>query len=116
MSRHSFDATTAKYSENVLDVLQTAGVQIWWCENDDRSKGICSQMPNETIINTKHAEKYRDDNSCLDAVLLDELSDYLQTVQQDTLIVLHMIGSHGLAYYKRYPEEFKVFAPSCDTV
>ena len=26
-----------------------------------------------------------------------------------------MMGSHGPAYYKRYPDKFKVFQPTCDT-
>ncbi|MCF6188327.1 MAG: sulfatase-like hydrolase/transferase, partial [Desulfobulbaceae bacterium] len=30
-------------------------------------------------------------------------------------IVLHQMGSHGPAYYKRYPEEFAVFTPECTT-
>jgi lipid A ethanolaminephosphotransferase len=25
------------------------------------------------------------------------------------------MGSHGPAYYKRYPEEFRVYVPTCDT-
>ncbi len=29
----------------------------------------------------------------------------------DILIVLHQMGSHGPAYYKRYPEAFRVFLP-----
>ena len=26
-----------------------------------------------------------------------------------------MMGSHGLTYYKRYPDAFKKFSPACDT-
>jgi lipid A ethanolaminephosphotransferase len=33
----------------------------------------------------------------------------------DILIVLHQMGSHGPAYYKRYPKAFQVFVPTCDT-
>jgi lipid A ethanolaminephosphotransferase len=29
--------------------------------------------------------------------------------------VLHMLGNHGPAYYKRYPPEFRRFTPTCDT-
>lgn len=29
------------------------------------------------------------------------------------LIVLHTMGSHGPSYYKRYPEQFDQFKPSC---
>lgn len=30
--------------------------------------------------------------------------------------VLHLTGSHGPAYYKKYPEQFAKFTPVCDTV
>jgi lipid A ethanolaminephosphotransferase len=33
----------------------------------------------------------------------------------DILIVLHMMGNHGPAYYKRYPKEFEKFTPVCKT-
>ena len=31
------------------------------------------------------------------------------------MIVLHQMGSHGPAYYKRSPEEMKKFQPECKT-
>ena len=31
------------------------------------------------------------------------------------IIVLHQMGNHGPAYYKRYPQEFEFFKPSCKT-
>ena len=33
----------------------------------------------------------------------------------DILVVLHQMGNHGPAYYKRYPEEFEKFKPTCQT-
>ena len=32
---------------------------------------------------------------------------------RDTVIVLHMMGSHGPAYWKRYPESYETFTPAC---
>ena len=34
---------------------------------------------------------------------------------KDILIVLHTMGSHGPAYYKRYPQAFEMFTPTCQT-
>jgi len=31
------------------------------------------------------------------------------------LIVLHQMGNHGPAYYKRYPKAFEQFTPTCKT-
>jgi len=33
----------------------------------------------------------------------------------DILIVLHQMGNHGPAYYKRYPTSFEKFKPTCRT-
>jgi lipid A ethanolaminephosphotransferase len=30
-------------------------------------------------------------------------------------VVLHMKGSHGPAYYRRYPAQFEAFTPACNT-
>ena len=50
---------------------------------------------------------------CFDEVLLHGLQDYLDTLDRDTVIVLHMKGSHGPAYYKRYPAAYEIFTPTC---
>jgi lipid A ethanolaminephosphotransferase len=48
--------------------------------------------------------------------MLVNLQDYIDSnPEKDMLIVLHMMGSHGPAYYKRYPSEFEIFKPACQT-
>jgi lipid A ethanolaminephosphotransferase len=44
---------------------------------------------------------------------VDSLSKELSEVSGNTTIVLHMTGSHGPAYYRRYPAEFAGFKPDC---
>jgi lipid A ethanolaminephosphotransferase len=39
----------------------------------------------------------------------------LAHIQKSTVIVLHMMGNHGPAYYRRYPPEFRRFTPDCAT-
>ena len=46
---------------------------------------------------------------------MQALKDYAQTITQDTVLVLHQIGSHGPTYYLRYPQEFERFTPACRT-
>jgi lipid A ethanolaminephosphotransferase len=36
-------------------------------------------------------------------------------VSGNTLIVLHMMGNHGPAYFHRYPAQFRKFVPDCAT-
>ncbi|OCR11142.1 phosphoethanolamine transferase [Helicobacter pullorum] len=50
-----------------------------------------------------------------DEVLLKELEKRLQKPKNQQLIVLHIQGSHGPSYYKRYPQEFERFKPTCQT-
>jgi lipid A ethanolaminephosphotransferase len=55
------------------------------------------------------------DSGCYDEILLDGLQEYVDTLDQDGFIVLHQKGSHGPAYYLRYPDAFKVFEPVCNS-
>ena len=52
-------------------------------------------------------------------MLVDALHSYLKAIpvtdKSPRLIVLHQMGSHGPAYYKRAPSEFKKFMPECST-
>jgi lipid A ethanolaminephosphotransferase len=51
-----------------------------------------------------------------DEGMLSGLQDYIdRTDRGDILIVLHQMGNHGPAYYKRYPREFEKFTPVCKT-
>ncbi len=52
-----------------------------------------------------------------DALLFAGLSKiFADTSRQRQFILLHLTGSHGPAYYKKYPGSFTVFTPVCDTV
>ena len=48
--------------------------------------------------------------------MLSGLQEYISRRKTgDILIVLHQMGNHGPAYYKRYPESFERFKPVCKT-
>ena len=48
--------------------------------------------------------------------MLVGLKEYIDSKETgDILIVLHQMGNHGPAYYKRYPEAFEKFKPVCRT-
>jgi len=48
-------------------------------------------------------------------VLLHRLDNYTESLNNDGIIVLHQMGSHGPAYYRRYPPQFRQFTPTCDS-
>jgi lipid A ethanolaminephosphotransferase len=52
-----------------------------------------------------------------DAVLNWQLSDLIrQTESNRVFVTLHQTGSHGPAYYNKYPPAFEYFKPVCKTV
>lgn len=116
VSRKDFDPTDAKYTENLLDLLQQTGYKVFWFENDNGCKGVCNRVPNEEMdLNNK---QYCDGTYCYDEIMLGKLREFFKNskAEDDHLfIVLHTIGSHGPTYYRRYPERFKKFTPTCDT-
>ena len=52
-----------------------------------------------------------------DEVLLTGLAQRIESSSsQRVFVVLHQSGSHGPAYYTRYPDDFEVFKPACRSV
>ena len=112
--RDEFSAKMSLVTENALDVLAHADVSVLWRDNNSNSKGVADRM---TIEDFRSPElNPLCDEECRDEGMLAGLQSYIdRQTSEDILIVLHQMGSHGPAYYKRYPPEFRVFTPTCDT-
>ncbi len=107
-----FDLDEADRSENVLDVLVRAGVNVIWRDNNSDSKGVAKRIP-EQNFRTPETNTVCDEE-CRDIGMLAGLQAYIDSREDgDILIVLHQMGSHGPAYYKRYPAEWSNFVPEC---
>ncbi len=112
--RRDYTDSKGKNTENVMDVLNRAGVAVLWRDNNSSSKGVANRIPNENF-------KTPDNNpvcegECRDEGMLSGLQDYIdQHASQDILIVLHQMGNHGPAYFKRYPAEYEKFTPVCNS-
>ncbi|MEK9660268.1 MAG: phosphoethanolamine--lipid A transferase, partial [Alphaproteobacteria bacterium] len=111
-SRSSFDIDSAKNTENVLDVLAKAGVSIIWRDNNSGSQGVADRL-DYTSFTGPDTNPVCDDEECRDIGMLDGLDELIAAHDGDILIVLHQMGSHGPAYYKRYPDDFAEFGPDC---
>jgi lipid A ethanolaminephosphotransferase len=111
-SDYSYEAGLA--SENMLDVLTRAGYHVEWWDNNTGDKQIGDRITVRSLIKSTDP-RYCADGECNDGIFLDELSNYADTITQNTVLVLHMIGSHGPSYYLRYPKEFEAFTPTCQT-
>jgi lipid A ethanolaminephosphotransferase len=101
-------------SENMLDILARTGYHVEWWDNNTGDKGNAARLTSRSLIKSTDP-RYCADGECTDGIFLDELANYAKTMTEDTVLVLHMIGSHGPAYYLRYPPEFRRFTPTCDT-
>ncbi len=99
-------------TQNLLDVLSNAKVDVKWLDNDTGAYGVADRIP-YTFLPKSADPRFCKDGECLDAILLDKLDDYLANAKQDSVLVLHQLGSHGPAYYLRYPEKFRRFTPDC---
>ncbi len=116
-----YSVEEAQAWDNALDVLAKSGVRVLWRDNNQDSKGVAE---GRAYI---RYEDYRTappntvcDPECRDRGMLHGLHDWMQAnahdaqgQPEDVLIVLHQMGSHGPAYYKRYSSEHAVFEPEC---
>lgn len=114
MPRAHYDEALAHHQEGLLDIIQRAGLQVLWNDNDGGCKGACDRVPNQDVTKLNLPGQCIE-GECVDEVLFHQLEDYINHLQHDGVIVLHTIGSHGPTYYNRYPAAFRKFTPTCDT-
>ena len=102
-------------TQNILDVISKSGVEILWRDNNSDSKGVALRVPFEDYRTSKN-NTICVDGECRDIGMLVGLDKFIEkNKNKDILIVLHQMGNHGPAYYKRYPIEFEKFIPTCKT-
>lgn len=114
MPRQNYNEELAHHQEGLLDIIQRAGIQVLWNENDGGCKGACDRVPHQDVT-ALNLPGLCIDGECQDEALFHQLEDYINNLQHDGVIVLHTIGSHGPTYYNRYPAAFRKFTPTCDT-
>ena len=96
--------------ENVIDVLNRAKIAILWVDNNSDPKGVMDRF---SYIGYKN---FKCNEECRDIGMLKLLPNFItQNKNKDIFIVLHQMGNHGPAYYKRYPNDFEKFKPVCKT-
>lgn len=110
--RSDCDSEKESTTENLLDVLNRAGVNVLWRDNNSDSKGVAERVAYQDF--KKPANNPDCDVECRDVGMLSGLQDYIDSHGNgDIVIVLHQMGNHGPAYYKRYPPEFERYTPVC---
>ncbi|EKN6078494.1 phosphoethanolamine transferase EptA [Yersinia enterocolitica] len=114
MPRKNYDATLASHQEGLMDILAHAGLNVLWRENDGGCKGACDRIPHQDVTQLQLTTDC-ENGVCMDNALLYKLDNYINGLQSDGVIVLHQMGSHGPAYYRRSTPEVRQFAPTCDS-
>jgi lipid A ethanolaminephosphotransferase len=112
LTRDGYDKEKALHTENILDVLKRTGANVLWRDNNSDSKGVAQRIEFEDYKTTNNT--MCEDGECRDEGMLVGLDEYIKAHPKgDIVIVLHQMGNHGPAYYKRYPKAFEKFTPVC---
>ena len=111
--------------ENLLDLTQRVGLAVLWLDNQSGCKDLCDRVPHAAAIDAVPGAAAPpaplcSESECYDDALLYNLDARLAALPAErrnhgVLIVLHQMGSHGPAYFKRSPPDRKPFGPECET-
>lgn len=118
LGREAFGARTRDH-EDLLDLAQRVGLAVLWLDNQSGCKGLCDRVPTAKASDGAPAALCSD-GECLDEALLHGLDDRLAALPAErrargVLLVMHQMGSHGPAYWRRSPPDGKPFQPECET-
>ena len=116
LGREAFEARGNDY-QGLIDVLDQAGLAVLWLDNQSGCKGLCDRIASVNTRTLTHPTLCKD-GECLDQIMLDGLDARIQALdparrQRGVVLVMHQMGSHGPAYYRRSPPAFKRFLPEC---
>jgi lipid A ethanolaminephosphotransferase len=112
--RHDYDAAQIRSHQSLLHVLQRAGVQVLWRDNQSGCKRVCDGLDFESMASATDPALCNG-KRCFDEILLSGLQARIRPDGRDRIVVLHQLGNHGPAYYQRHPPAFRRFTPTCDT-
>ena len=114
IGRRDYDEDRIRGEESLLHVVHRAGFDVQWRDNQSGCKGVCDGLPMQKMVDTPDPALCSG-SECMDEILLKGLEAQLANGKDKHLIVLHQMGSHGPAYHRRAPDEFKRYTPACDT-
>lgn len=103
--------------ENLLDVLQRAGLAVLWIDNQAGCKGVCARVPSVSTAGLR-LPGLCDGGECFDVAMLEGLDQRVAALDPERrarglVLVMHQMGSHGPAYFRRTPPDRKPFVPEC---
>lgn len=112
VGRRDYDRDRILSEESLPALLQRAGFRVVWIDNQSGCKGTCAGVPSRK---TAGDEALCPSGVCFDEVFVNEVKNEIAASRpgEPTVLFLHLMGSHGPAYWARSPETEKVFTPEC---
>jgi lipid A ethanolaminephosphotransferase len=116
IGKEAYESRKNNY-ESLIDVLHHAGLAVLWIDNQSGCKGVCERVPQALTKSLKHPTLCKN-GECFDEIMLHEIDQRIQALPAErrakgVVVVMHQMGSHGPAYYKRVPDNFRKFQPEC---
>ncbi|MEZ8123325.1 phosphoethanolamine transferase [Vibrio splendidus] len=112
MNRSNYDRDKAYNQDNVVDIMNRAGIHSIWREHDGGDKAVAHRIKEMTLV-AKDSDPLCNKDVCYDTAMLENFEQDTQDLKQDSIIFYHISGSHGPTYFERYPDEHKKFVPDC---
>lgn len=112
--RADYDEARIRNHESLLHLVERAGLKVSWLDNQSGCKGVCSGL-DFVDLGAAKVDGLCKDGHCFDEILVRALKDKVGSSPQprDRMIVMHQLGNHGPAYFRRYPEAFEHYGPAC---
>lgn len=115
LNRNKYNHKIGKNSDNLLDFFNRVNIDVQWRDNNTGCKGICNRV-DYIDLSQKQDKELCNTTECYDEILFQGLYSQIINNENDQVIVLHPKGSHGPAYFLRYPSEFEHFKPTCKNI
>lgn len=115
LGRDDYSSAKAQSRDNILDIMQHVGIDVLWLDNDGGCQGVCKNIKTiDVSLEAKTNKQLCNGETCHDEIFLNYAQELLKNINKDTLVVFHIMGSHGPRYYERYPEKFRRYTPDCN--
>lgn len=115
LDKENYSHKVAKNTDNILDFLKAANFDVQWRDNNTGCKGICKNV-DFVDLTMVEGNPFCNADECYDEILFNNLFSTIKNNPDNQVYVLHQKGSHGPAYFLRYPQQFEKFQPACKTV
>lgn len=110
VGRSDYDRDRILAEESVLSVIERAGVTVRWVDNQSGCKGACTPAMSQAVVRN---DADCPGGVCYDGAMLGNVREALASQNGRELLVLHSMGNHGPAYWKRSPADFRPFGAGC---